>query len=117
MRPHCSTLLLLLGCLSAGGLSRDRLLPVLLAAAQQLQVTSSAGKRLLCDGLETSGMLLVDGVCPNEDRLLRLNDLVAGLNALRSAGKRCQYVRCAPRSVVEECRTVSRAFWAQSWTS
>ena len=29
-------------------------------------------------------MLLVDGLSPNERRLLRLNDLVAGLNALRS---------------------------------
>ena len=52
-------------------------------------------------------MLLVDGLSPNERRLLRLNDLVAGLNALRSTEKNkvsvgvcC--VLCALRSVVEE---------------
>jgi hypothetical protein len=47
-------------------------------------------------------VLLVDGVCPNEDRLLRLNDLVASLNALRSIREEVSVGRCALRSVVEE---------------
>lgn len=79
-----SARLVLLGLDTAGRLARHRLLPVLLAAAQQLQVSSSARQRLLSDSLKASGVLLVDGLSPNEGSLLRLNDLVAGLNALRS---------------------------------
>ena len=78
----CSTRLVLLGLDSAGRLARNRLLPILLAAAQQLQVSSPSCQRLLCDSLKARGVLLVDGLSPNERRLLRLNDLVAGLNAL-----------------------------------
>ena len=81
---HSSTRLVLLRLDSTGRLARNRLLPVLLAAAQQLQVSSPACQRLLGDSLKASGVLLVDGLSPNERRLLRLNDLVAGLNALRS---------------------------------
>ena len=99
----CSTRLVLLGLDSAGRLARNRLLPVLLAAAQQLQVSSPSCQRLLCDSLKARGVLLVDGLSPNERRLLRLNDLVAGLNALRSTGKKIvSRGSCAPRSVVEE---------------
>jgi hypothetical protein len=54
-------------------------------------VASSASQRPLCHSLQTSSVLLVDGVCPNEDGLLGLDDLVAGLDALRSTGKKCQY--------------------------
>ena len=79
---HSSTRLVLLRLDSTGRLARDRLLPVLLAAAQQLQVSSPACQRLLCDSLKARGVFLVDGLSPNERRLLRLNDLVAGLNAL-----------------------------------
>ena len=78
----CSTRLVLLGLHSTGRLARNRLLSVLLAAAQQLQVSSPACQRLLCDSLKARGVFLVDGLSPNERRLLRLNDLVAGLNAL-----------------------------------
>ena len=88
---------------AAGRLARHRLLPVLLAATQQLQVSSPASQRLLRDSLKSSSVLLVDGLSPNERRLLRLNDLVAGLNALRSTGKKIvSRGSCAPRSVVEE---------------
>lgn len=85
----CSTLLLLFGCLAASGLASDRLLPILLAAAEQLQVASSASQRLLGHSLQASGVLLVDSVCPDQRRLLGLDDLVAGLNALRSARGKC----------------------------
>ena len=105
--PHSSARLVLLGLDTAGRLARHRLLPVLLAAAQQLQVSSPASQRLLRNSLKASGVFLVDGLSPNERRLLRLDNLVAGLNALRSteknkvsAGVCC--VLCALRSVVEE---------------
>ena len=114
----CSTRLVLFGLHSASRLARDRLLPVLLAAAQQLQVSSPARQCLLRDSLKASGVLLVDGLSPNERRLLRLNDLVAGLNALRSTGKKMSVG--APALCDQwwkNSRTASRAFWAQSWTS
>ena len=51
-------------------------------------------------------MLLVDGLSPNEGRLLRLDNLVAGLNALRSTEKNKKVsvgvLALALRSVVEE---------------
>lgn len=93
--PQYSTLLLLLGRLAARRLASNRLLPVLLAAAQQLQVTGPASQSLLCHGLQTRGVLLVDGVGANEDGLLGLDDLVAGLDALRTTrSKDCQYFCC-----------------------
>ena len=82
-----SSLLLLLRRLAARRLASNRLLPVLLAAAQQLQVSSPASQRLLRNSLKASGVFLVDGLSPNERRLLRLDNLVAGLNALRSTEK------------------------------
>ena len=114
----CSTRLVLLGLDSTGRLARNRLLPVLLAAAQQLQVSSPACQRLLCDSLKACGVLLVDGLSPNEGRLLRLNDLVAGLNALRSTGEKMSVGALALCDQWwKNSRTASRAFWAQSWTS
>jgi hypothetical protein len=86
-----STLLLLLGCLAARRLAGDRLLPVLLATAQQLQVTSPASQCLLGHGLQTGRVLLVDGVGADEDGLLGLDDFVAGLDALRTTRRLCQY--------------------------
>lgn len=79
----CSSLLLLNGRLAACRLASNRLLSVLLAAAQQFQVTSAASQSLLGHGLETSGVFLVDGVGADEDGLLGLDDFVAGLDALR----------------------------------
>jgi hypothetical protein len=112
----CSTRLVLLGLDSAGRLARNRLLPVLLAAAQQLQVSSPACQRLLCDSLKACGVLLVDGLSPNERRLLRLNDLVAGLNALRSTGKKMSVgVPSLCDQWWKNSRTASRALWA--WSS
>jgi hypothetical protein len=121
--PHSSARLVLLGLHSTGRLARNRLLPVLLAAAQQLQVSSPASQRLLRDSLKASGVLLVNGLSPNERRLLRLNDLVAGLNALRSTEKNRKVSVGVAASFAlcdqwwKNSRTASRAFWAQSWTS
>lgn len=103
---ECSTLLLLSRRLATSRLAGNRLLPVLLAAAQQLQVSSPAGQRLLGHRRETSRVLLVNLVCPDEGRLLGLDDLVASLDALRSTQsekRTCQW-GCpgALRSVVEE---------------
>lgn len=108
--PQYSTLLLLLGRLAARRLASNRLLPVLLAAAQQLQVTGPASQSLLCHGLQTRGVLLVDGVGANEDGLLGLDDLVSGLDALRTTRpKDCQYYCAGCLSVVEELGTYGLA--------
>jgi len=48
-------------------------------------MASSASQSLLSHSLQTSGVLLVDGVGADERGLLGLDDFVAGLNALRSA--------------------------------
>lgn len=77
----------MVGVLSAGRVARLRKLPVLLSAAKQLQVSSPSGQRLLGDSLQACGVLLVDGVGPDERRLLGLDDLVAGLNALSTIGR------------------------------
>lgn len=104
--PRSSARLILLRLDSTGRLARNRLLPILLAAAQQLQVSSPARQCLLRDSLKASGVLLVDGLSPNERRLLRLDNLVAGLNALRSTEKNKKVsvgvLALALRSVVEE---------------
>ena len=46
-------------------------------------MTSPAGQSLLRHGLQTGGVLLVDGVRADERGLLGLDDFVAGLDALR----------------------------------
>jgi hypothetical protein len=84
-----STLLLLLGRLATGRLAGDRLLPVLLAAAQQLEMTSPASQGLLGHSLQARGVLLVNGVGADEDSLLGLDDFVAGLDALRPTQRMC----------------------------
>ena len=48
-------------------------------------MASPASQSLLGHGLQARGMLLVDGVGPDERGLLGLDDFVTGLNALRSA--------------------------------
>jgi hypothetical protein len=84
-----STLLLLLGRLATGRLAGDRLLPVLLAAAQQLEMASPASQGLLGHSLQARGVLLVNGVGADEDGLLGLDDFVAGLDALRPTQRMC----------------------------
>jgi hypothetical protein len=97
-----STLLLLLRRLAARRLARNRLLSVLLAAAQQLQVPSPASQSLLGHRLQTCGMLLVDGVGADEDGLLGLDDVVAGLDALRTTITRMIVSTAGCLSVVED---------------
>lgn len=55
-------------------------------------MTSPASQSLLGHGLQASGVLLVDVVSLDERRLLRLDDLVAGLNALRPVEQERQRV-------------------------
>jgi hypothetical protein len=97
-----STLRLLLRRLAARRLARNRLLPVLLAAAQQLQVASPAGQSLLGHGLQACGVLLVDGVGADEDGLFGLDDFVAGLDALRTTITRMIVSTAGCLSVVED---------------
>jgi hypothetical protein len=113
-----STLLLLLRGFAARRLASNRLLPVLLAAAQQLEVTSPASQSLLGHGLQTRGVLLVDGVGADKDGLLGLDDFVAGLDTLRTTNRTCQYFCCGLLSVVEELgRTVWPGPSSRSWPS
>jgi len=81
-------------------------------------VTSPASQRLLGHGLQTRGVLLVNGVGADEDGLLGLDDFVAGLNALRTTRRLCQYSAVVCYQWWKNCgRTVWPGPSSRSWPS